>query len=175
MKLSFLKKLLGQDDLSPEEKEEKKLTEIQLMEKYFGKSTGFFNKLNLSLYRTTIQYFEDFVINTDEEVLSAILAEYDTYGTAEDIKGLLIATSQRLVFVTNSIEHGKITEIFEYHKINRMALAPDELGQKEFLIYYGDARKKFDDILNDDHFKNFLQIVRKKIQEARANKTSSQF
>lgn len=189
--MSFWKKVLGKEDLSPEEQErvlrekeekrqrreaeyqaaqqlknEKKLSEMQVMEKYFGKSTGFFTKLNLSLYKRTIQYFEEFIVNADEEVLVAIPAEYDKTKKRE-IKGMLIATNHRLVFVTNEIGHGELAETFEYHKMNGIALSPDGFNQKELLIDYGQSRKIFDDIVNDEQFKRFIQVVREKMHESK--------
>lgn len=191
--LSFFKKFLGQEDVSPEEKEktllikeekrqrreveyqigqqqkkEKEVADAQLMEKYFGKSTGFFNKMNFSLYKRTISYFEKNIKSPDEEVLIAIPAEYDKTKKRE-IKGMLIATSHRLIFVTSGIGHGEFSEILEYKKMNGISLAPDGLGQKELLIDYGRSRKIFDDIVNDERFKNFLNTVRNKINEIKRN------
>lgn len=138
------------------------------MEKYFGKSTGFFNKMNFSLYKSTISHFEKDIKSPDEEVLIAIPAEYDKTKKRE-IKGMLIATSHRLIFVTHGIGQGEYSEIFEYKKIIRISLAPDGLGQKELLIVYGRSRKIFDDIVNDERFKNFLNTVRNKINEMKRN------
>ncbi len=189
--LSFFKKLLGQEYVSPEEKEKallikeekrkqreveyqiaqqqkkkKQAADMQLMEKYFGKSTGFFNWRGFSLYKNTIIHFEKYIKSSDEEVLIAIPAEYDKTKKRE-IKGMLIATSHRLIFVTNGIGHGEFTEAFDYRKMNGISLAPDGFAQKELLIDYGRTRKIFDDILNDDQFKRFLKVVRSKMNESK--------
>lgn len=189
--MSFFKKLLGQEDLPPEEKarvlaekeekrrqkeaalqasqrqkQEKQAAEMQLMEKYFGKSSGMFNKMNFSVYKLAIYYFENNIKRTSEEVLAAIPAEYDKTKKRE-IKGMLIATSERLVFVTSGIGHGEFSEVLEYHKMNGISLAADGFTQKELLIDYGRSRKVFDDIVNDDKFKYFINIVRNKINEAK--------
>jgi CRISPR/Cas system-associated exonuclease Cas4 (RecB family) len=175
--MSFFKKLFGQEDLPPEEKarvlaekeekrRQKEAAEMQLMEKYFGKSSGMFNKMNFSVYKLAIYYFENNIKRTSEEILAAIPAEYDKTKKRE-IKGMLIATSERLVFVTSGIGHGEFSEVLEYHKMNGISLAADGFTQKELLIDYGRSRKVFDDIVNDDKFKNFINIVRNKINEAK--------
>lgn len=189
--LSFFKKLLGQDYVSLEEKEKaiivkeekrqqreveyqiaqqqkkkKQAADMKLIEKYFGKSAGFFNRVGFSLYKSTIIHFEKYIKSSDEEVLIAIPAEYDKTKKRE-IKGMLIATSHRLIFVTNGIGHGEFTEAFDYRKMNGISLAPDGFAQKELLIDYGRTRKIFDDIANDDQFKQFLKVVRSKINESK--------
>ncbi|WP_144553172.1 hypothetical protein [Peribacillus simplex] len=98
--MSFFKKLLGQEYVLPEEKEkallikeekrqqreaeyqiaqqqkkEKQAADMQLMEKYFGKSAGFFTRVGFSLYKSTIIHFEKYIKSPDEEVLIAIPAE----------------------------------------------------------------------------------------------------
>ena len=195
--LSFFKKLLGLEYVSAEEKEkahlaqeekrkqreakyqivqqqkeEKQAAEAQLMEKYFGKSTGFFNRVSFSLYKSTIIYFEKYIVSPDEEVLIAIPAEYDKTQKRE-IKGILIATSHRLIFVTSGIGNGEFSEAFDYRKMNGISLVSDGLGQKELLIDYGRSRKIFDDIANDDQFKRFLNVVRNKMHESKQIPTIS--
>lgn len=194
--MNFFKKLLAREDLPPEErermikeKEEKKKqreaeqqarqqkkqarkeAEKQLMEKYFGTNSGLINKMNFSLYKNAILYFEQHIKYPDEEVLISIPAEYDKTKKRE-IKGMLIATSDRLVFVTNGIGHGQFVEIFEYHKMNGIALAPDGFSQKELLIDYGRTRKIFDDIDDNHQFKIFLNTVTNKMNEAKRNLTT---
>ncbi|CAH0308547.1 hypothetical protein SRABI96_04885 [Peribacillus sp. Bi96] len=189
--LSFFKKLLGQEYVSPEEKEKaliikeekrqqreveyqiaqqqkkkKQAADMQLIEKYFGKSAVFFNRVGFSLYKSTIIHFEKYIKSPDEEVLIAIPAEYDKTKKRE-IKGMLIATSHRLIFVTNGIGHGEFTEAFDYRKMNGISLAPDGFAQKELLIDYGRTRKIFDDIANDDQLKQFLKVVRSKMNESK--------
>jgi len=193
--MSFFKKLFAREDLPPEEKEKlerekeekKRLREAEyqakqeekrkqeeaeqlLMEKYFGTKTGFLNKLNFSTYKKTILYFEQNIKLDEEEILAAILAEYDKTKKRE-IKGMLIATSERLVFVTNGIGHGQLVEIFEYHKMNGISYARDGLASKELLIDYGRSRKIFDDIIDDDQFKKFLNIITNKMNETKKNQS----
>jgi hypothetical protein len=200
--MSFFKKILGQEYVSEETKEkalaekeakrkqreaeyqtaqkrkqEKQTAEMHMMEKYFGKSTGFFNKMNFSVYKKAIIYFEQHIQNPNEEVLISIPAEYDKTKKRE-IKGMLISTSDRLLFVTSGIGHGEYAESFEYRKMNGISLAPDGFAQKELLIDYGRSRKVFDDIVNDDQFKTFLNTVRNKMNESKrtaspAKKTNS--
>lgn len=191
--MNFFKKLLAREDLPPEEKERmikekeekqkqreaeqlarqqkkqaRKEAEKQLMEKYFGTNSGLINKMNFSIYKSAILYFEQHIKYPDEEVLISIPAEYDKTKKRE-IKGMLIATSDRLVFVTNGIGHGQFVEIFEYQKMNGIALAPDGFSQKELLIDYGRTRKIFDDIDNNHQFKIFLNTVMDKMNEAKRN------
>ncbi len=42
-----------------------------------------------------------------------------------------------------------------------------KIVSKELFIDYNRGRKKFDDIIDDDHFKYFLNVVQKKIVEYR--------
>lgn len=80
---------------------------------------------------------------------------------------MLIATSKRLIFVTNGIHQGKFVEQFEYKWMNGIFLAPDGFRQKELLIDISGYRVVFDDILNNDHFKRFMNIVREKMYESK--------
>ncbi|MEK3974709.1 PH domain-containing protein [Psychrobacillus sp. FSL K6-1267] len=182
--MSFWKKILGNEDLSSEKKDEvlrqqalKKRDKERindenrkLQEKYLG--TGFGTGFNYSLYKNTILYFEQVILMPDEYVLSSISAEYDKTKKRE-IKGLLVATNLRLVFVTRGIGFGEFFEEFNYKKINGISLAPDGFGQRELLIDYGRSRKVFDDITNNKRFTEFLTTVREKINEARQNSTLS--
>ena len=127
--------------------------------------------MNFSVYKRAILQFENNLKMDGEQVLAAIPAEYDKTKKRE-IKGMLIATDQRLIFVTSGIGHGEFSEILEYKRMNGISLAPDGLGQKELLIDYGRSRKIFDDIVNDKRFNIFLNIVRDKINEAKRNPTT---
>ncbi|MBB5356688.1 hypothetical protein HNR43_002700 [Anoxybacillus mongoliensis] len=183
--MSFFKKLLGITDMTEEEKaalqkkqqekerkiaekerraNEKKQKELALQEKYIG--TGFGKSFSFAIYKPTIQYFEDFVLRHDENVLHSIPAEYDKTKKRE-IKGLLIATDQRLVFVSSGVGYGQFFEEFDYKKINGIAHANDGLLEKEIYIDMGRSRKKFDDITPDERFKNFVSIVMDQIHTAR--------
>lgn len=180
--MSFFKKLLGREDLSPVERErinaekqarqsaaqEKQLAEERLMEKYFGRNLGFFDKMSYSLYLNVIRHFEQNIMIQQEQVIAAIPAEFDKTKKRE-IKGMLIATNERLIFVTSGIGHGQFVEIFEYRKINGISLAPDGLGQRELLLDYGRSRRVFDDILNNDQFNFFINTVMNKMNEAKRN------
>lgn len=195
--MSFLKKLLGTTDASPEEKaalevkkaEKQKLKELQrqeqelqsqqkqkireeqkqkqkaLQEKYIGPGFDF------SLYRDTISYFEQSILNSDEVVLKSIKAEYDKTKRRE-IKGLLIATDQRLVFVSCGVGHGIFQEDFDYRKINGIAKTKDGFFERELYIDMGRSRKKFDDILADQRLEEFISIVLEQINLSRSKTTT---
>lgn len=200
--MSFFKKFLAREDLTPEqkekmekekaekkaqkekqakelreryerekeakqaEKERRKQMELEQVVRFFGPNPGFTAKTNYSIYKKTLMYMDQHVFNQEEKILGTIPAEYDKTKNRE-IKGVLVATSDRLIFATSSFGHGEFVEIFEYHKMNGIALAPDGFAQKELLIDYGRSRKVFDDIANDDNFKRFLNTVRDKIHESK--------
>lgn len=190
--MSFFKKLLGTTDVSPEEKalleakklekqrlkeekkreneikyqEEQRQREVQkqqdkiLHEKYVGPAGSF------STYKHTIYFFEQNVLRPDERVLHSLKAEYDKTKTRE-IKGLLIATDQRLVFVSNGLGSGNFVEEFDYKKMNGLAQRKDGFFEKELYIDMGRSRKKFDDILPDQRFMEFADIIMEQINIAR--------
>lgn len=194
--MSFFKKLLGTQDKTPDEIEQermkkeqkqieknkqeklkklaheekqrerdaKKAIENDLKEKYIGR--GFGTGFDFSLYKGTIRYFEDTVLRSDEVMLHSIKAEYDKTKKRE-IKGLLIATNQRLVFVSSGVGFGQFFEEFDYRKMNGIAQANDGLFEKEIYIDMGRSRKKFDDIIPDERFKEFVQIVMNQINTIR--------
>lgn len=176
--MSFFKKILGTHNKTSEEieaerskKEEKqraheakKAIDKALQEKYIG--LGFGKGLDFSLYKGTIQYFESTVLRSDEIVLHSIKAEYDKTKKRE-IKGLLIATNQRLIFVSSGVGFGQYLEEFDYRKMNGIAQANDGFFEKEIYIDLGRSRKKFDDIIPDERFKEFVAVVMQQINVAR--------
>lgn len=183
--MSFLKKLLGTHNKTPEqieaerikaeqkmiekqqreaERQAKKAQEKALQEKYIG--LGFGKGFDFSLYKGTIAYFENSILRPDEEVLHSIKAEYDKTKKRE-IKGLLIATNQRLVFVSSGVGYGQFFEEFDYRKMNGISHANDGLFEKEIYIDMGRSRKKFDDIIPDERFQEFLGVVMTQINSAR--------
>ena len=180
--MSFFKKLIGNQEKSPELQAQKQLEKQQmkdqkkrqtehenarkkfLQEKYLG--TGFGKGFEFSLYKGTIEYFENYVLGSGENFLYSITAEYDKTSKRE-IKGLLIATDQRLVFVSSGVGYGQFLEEFDYRKMNGISQMNDGLFEKELYIDLGRSRKKFDDIIPDERFKQFLKIVMEQINEAR--------
>lgn len=176
--MSFFKKILGTQDKTPEEieidrikkeekqkaRETKKEMDKALQEKYIG--LGFGSGLDFLSYKGTIQYFESTVLKSDEIVLHSIKAEYDKTKKRE-IKGLLIATNQRLVFVSSGVGFGQYLEEFDYRKMNGIAQANDGFFEKEIYIDLGQSRKKFDDIIPDERFKEFVAVVMEQINIAR--------
>lgn len=208
--MSFLKKLLGIYDKTPEKLETnpikteqeqidrekfyevmktgfkekqrayeaKKAMDQSLQKKYIGLSFG--KGLDFSLYKRTIQYFESTVLRSDEIVLHFIKAEYDKTKKRE-IKGLLIATNQRLIFVSSGVGFGQYLEEFDYRKMNGISYVNDGFFEKEIYIDLGRSRKKFDDITSDERFKEFVEVVMQQInisqnipKVTRAQKTATE-
>ncbi|MFZ3591495.1 SHOCT domain-containing protein [Bacillus sp. DJP31] len=147
------------------EKEKKKELELQRTVKFFGPNPGFTVKTNYTVYKNVLIYLENNVLSPTEEVLSTIPAEYDKTKKRE-IKGVLVATNERLIFATSGIGHGEFVEVLEYSKMNGISLAPDGFSQKELLIDYGRSRKTFDDIVNDANFTKFLAEVRQMMNQS---------
>ncbi|MGP9043942.1 SHOCT domain-containing protein [Cytobacillus kochii] len=204
--MSFWKKVLGQEDLSPEElskreeeqaqkkaqrdaqakviraeadrkreerrleKEKRKEAEKQSMERFLGTNPGFFRKSSYSLNKETFQYVENHILEIDEKVLAIIEAEYDKTSKRE-IKGILFALEDRLLFAFVRGANQYFEE-FDYAKMKGISLHKDGLSSKELYIDYNRSRKKFDDIIDDEHFKFFLHAVNKKIIEYRGHKAT---
>ncbi|WP_051428295.1 SHOCT domain-containing protein [Bacillus sp. J33] len=199
--MSFFKKLLGQEDLSPEEKERRekqalerkaqkekeyqawkdqrerekaikkaekekqKELELEKVKKFFGPNPGFTAKTNFAIYKKTFEYLENNILTPDEKVLATIPAEYDKNKKTE-IKGVLVATDQKLIFGTITINREHF-ESFDYKKMVGISLANDGLLSKELHINFSRGKKVFDDIVNDDNFKHFLEQVRKQIASSK--------
>lgn len=199
--MSFFKKLLGQEDLSPEErekreqlalekkaqkekelqawqeqrarekaqklaeKERKQELEQERLKKFFGPNPGFTAKTNFSIYKKAFEYMEKNILNPDEKVLATIPAEYDKNKKTE-IKGVLVATDQKLIFGTITVNREHF-ESFDYRKMVGISLANDGFLSKELHINFSRGKKVFDDIVNDDSFKHFLDAVKKQITESK--------
>jgi hypothetical protein len=153
------------------EKERQKQLELLQIEKFFGPNPGFSAKTNYAIHKTILIYIERNLLSPDEKILAAIPAEYDKTQKRE-IKGVLLATDQKLIFGSKTFLSEYI-ETFEYKKMNGISLANDGLVSKELYIDYGRSRKKFDDITNDDLFKNFLEKVREQITLAKTTTTKT--
>lgn len=178
--MNFFKKLFGTRLMSEEElaalqnkkeqkkriAEEQKQRDLAIQEKYIG--TGFGKGFSFALYKPAIQYFETYIIQPQEKVLLSVMSEYDKTKNRE-IKGLLIATDVRLVFVTNGIGHGQYFEEFDYKKIKGISHVPDGFGQREILIDYGRSRKAFDDIIYDDRFHKLVGVIQNMMHSSRNN------
>lgn len=158
--MSFFKKLLGTQNKTPDELEADRIRKMEkqaemkrqeeirkreyedkkrerdaknaqdkaLQEKYIG--LGFGTGFDFAMYKGTIQYFESVVLQVNEQVLHSIKAEYDKTKKRE-IKGLLIATNQRLVFVSSGAGYGQFFEEFDYRKMNGIAQANDGFLKKK--------------------------------------------
>jgi hypothetical protein len=116
-------------------------------------------------------YIEKSLISEDEKILATIAAEY-VKTQKREIKGVLVATNQRLIFGAVTFS-GEYLEDFDYKKMNGISLAKDGFASKELYIDYGRGRKKFDDIIDDDLFKKFLAQVREQISLSKTKNTSS--
>ncbi|AVK85309.1 hypothetical protein C3943_18140 [Lysinibacillus sp. B2A1] len=194
--MSFFKKLLGTQNKTPDELEADRIRKMEkqaemkrqeeirkreyedkkrerdaknaqdkaLQEKYIG--LGFGTGFDFAMYKGTIQYFESVVLQVNEQVLHSIKAEYDKTKKRE-IKGLLIATNQRLVFVSSGAGYGQFFEEFDYRKMNGIAQANDGFFEKEMYIDMGRSRKKFDDIIRNERFNQFVAIVTEQINLSR--------
>jgi len=168
--MSFFKKIMGTFENTPERqavldaKERTKQEDIQQREKYVGTSLY---RMNYTFYKPAIDYFENTVQLANEIVLSSLPAEYDC-GNLEK-KGLLIATNMRVVFVAKK----GISQFYKSHYYNYMEgifLASDGIAQKELTIHTPPLRTTFDDILNDDRLKKFIDVVQKQMQDSKDNR-----
>jgi hypothetical protein len=145
------------------EQEAKEIYEREKTLKFFGSNTSK-DQTNYSVYKTTLAYIEENILFDDETVLVTVPAEYDKTKNRE-IKGVLVATDQRLIFATSGIGFGEFVEIFEYQKINGHTVSSDGFFRRELMIDYGRSRKIFDDISGDGNFDKLLDIIRNKSNE----------
>lgn len=187
--MSFFKKLLGTHEKTPEqiEKERQKQEELRqvkeelavklgvniiekedkkiLQEKYIG--TGFGKSSLFSLYKDSIVYFEKYVLRSNEKFLLSIIAEYDK-SVDREMKGLLIATDQRLVFVSSRGRNRQFFyEEFDYRSMNGITQAKDGLFENELYIDLGISRKKFDNLMPFERLRDFINIVMNQIHMVR--------
>ncbi|AVO22621.1 PH domain-containing protein [Aeribacillus composti] len=145
------------------EQEAKEIYEREKILKFFGSNTSK-DQSNYSVYKTTLAYIEENILLDDETILVTIPSEYDKTKNRE-IKGVLVATDQRLIFATSGIGFGEFVEIFEYQKINGHTVSSDGFFRRELMIDYGRSRKIFDDISDDGNFDKLLDIIRNKSNE----------
>jgi hypothetical protein len=152
-------------------KEIQKAEEMKKIERFFGPNPGFGKKGEYSLNRSTFEYLEENVLSQDDKVLGVIKAEYDKTQKRE-IKGVLVAT-ERLLYFASFKNNSEYLEEFEYSKMNGISLTKDGFASKELIIDYGRGRKKFDDIIDDGSFKEFLAEVRNQIALHRTTVTKT--
>lgn len=149
-----------------EKKEAKKAEEEAHIERFFGPNPTFEEKMNVSIYSWAIGRVRDQLLEAKEVVLATVPAEYDK-SDKKEVKGVLIATNQKLIFSSNVI--GKeFLEIMDYKSMTGISLESDGFRKKELHVITGREKRVFDDIKEDKQLKKLLDGVRKQISSSRS-------
>ncbi|MCM3718149.1 hypothetical protein [Fictibacillus phosphorivorans] len=153
------------------EKERKKVNKLQKIERFFGPDPSMAKILTYSSYSDTFEYVNAHLLKQEERVLGVIQAEYKRTQKRE-IKGVLIASEEKLIFAVVKGNHTYIEE-YDYAKMKGISLAKDGFKSKKLYIDYGRSRRKFDDIIDDEPFREFYKAVKEKIVEFRKKSKSN--
>ncbi|WP_186763821.1 PH domain-containing protein [Planomicrobium sp. CPCC 101079] len=153
-----------------EKKEAKKLAEQTDLERFFGSDSGYNEQMNRIAYSVAINRIRDQLLGKDENVFATVPVEYDMAG-GKEVKGVLIATDQKLVYSSNSINK-EFTEIMDYKSMSSISLAADGFLKKELHVTSGREKRVFDDIKDDKHLTKLLDSVRKQIASAHSGSST---
>lgn len=155
-----------------EKKEAKKAAEQAHLERFFGTDPSFEDKMNISIYSWAIDRVRENLLEENEVVLSTVPAEFDK-SEKKEVKGVLIATNQKLIFSSNVI--GKeYLEVMDYKSMTGITLESDGFRKKELHVMSGREKRIFDDIKEDKQLEKMLSGVRKHISLARSGGGTTQ-
>jgi len=141
---------------------EKKLLMIENQMKYFKTEKGLM-KFDYDMIKYSIDYFETQVKNSSEEILAGTPASFENNGVNH--KGILIATSERLYFVTSHLGFGQYSEATEYQEITGLKIKAKL--KKEITIETRHHTKEFKDVYTGigDNVINVIQLKTKDSKE----------
>lgn len=100
------------DKLKGDPEKKQVMQENQL--KYFKNEKALI-KFQYDMIKYSIEYFESSIKSATEEVLAGAPASYEN--NDKDHKGMLIATNERLYFVTSNLGFGQYSAVTEYDEI----------------------------------------------------------
>lgn len=100
------------DKLKGNPKKQELMKENQV--KYFNNEKALI-KFQYDMIKYCLDYFEKNILSSSEEVLAGTPASYES--NDKDHKGMLIATSERLYFVTSNLGFGQYSEATDYPEI----------------------------------------------------------
>lgn len=151
-------------------KAEKEAAEKAEMERFFGTNPDFETQMIKIGNSTALERIKK-MISDSEEVVATVEAEYDMPG-GKEVKGLLVATNQKLLFSSDNITK-EFTEVMDYKSMSSIKMMNDGFTKKELHVVSGREKRVFDDIRNNHHLDRLLDGVRKQISVAHAG-TSNQ-
>lgn len=153
-----------------EKKEAKALARQQDLERFFGTSPGTNEKNNYNIYTFALDRVRDKLISFNENVIASCPAEYDMPG-GKEVKGLLIATNQKLIFSSNTITKEYI-EVMDYKTMGSISIKNDGFLKKELHVVSGREKRVFDDLRDDAHLQRLLDGVRNQIATAHSGNSN---
>ncbi|MDE0581515.1 PH domain-containing protein [Planococcus sp. A6] len=153
-----------------EKKEAKKAAEKAHLERFFGTNPSFDDTMNIGIYNWAIERVRDNLLEENETVLATVPAEYDK-SDKKEVKGVLVATDQKLVFSSNVMTK-EYLEVMDYSSMSGISLENDGFLKKELHIVSGKEKRVFDDIKDDKQLQKLLTGVRKHISLARSGSSS---
>ncbi|WP_102335716.1 SHOCT domain-containing protein [Salimicrobium jeotgali] len=142
-------------------KKEKKLIRQKEIEYWYGSNPTFNEKTAVDLNITSFQYAKSSLLYNEETVLYAIPAEHNK---TKKRKGILIATSDRLLFIMAGSTEQSVDQ-FEYEKMEGIYIRTEKFTTSDVYIVYNSSEKNFEKITNGRELDYFISIVKDKIND----------
>lgn len=153
------------DKLKGDPQKKEKMHENQ--GKYFKNEKALI-KFQYDMIKYSIEYFENNIKSETEEVLAGTPASYEN--NDKDHKGMLIATNERLYFVTSNLGFGQYSDTTEYDEITGFKIKAKL--SKTISVETRHHSKEFKDILPGVG-DNVINAVQNRIKDSK-NQTSTQ-
>lgn len=115
----------------------------------------------ITRYRQSIAYSEAQVIQQHERILASIAVQLPET-IHRHMYGLLVATSERLLFITSSRHYGSFFDIYPYDTIEQ--LRTRRLKQTEIVLRFRRMEKVFIVSFVDERLSEFRQVIRAQMQ-----------
>lgn len=132
--------------------------EIALQRKYIGHGNA------IRRYRNAIRYAEQQVLTPDESILASIAVQADPQ-FHQHMYGLLVATSERLLFITSSPHYGSFFDVYPYYTLERLSM---RRGRKtEIALRFRRMEKIYIVPFTDERLSTFRHVVRTNIQQSK--------
>ena len=115
-------------------------------------------------FRKSIRYAEQEVLLPDEHVLASIAVSASP-AFHKHMHGLLVATNERLLFITASLHYGAFFEVYPYSTILRLSM---RRGRKtEVVLRFRRMEKSYIVAFIDERLSVFRHVVHTQIQNSK--------
>lgn len=128
--------------------------ELALQRKYIGHGHA------IRRYRQSIRYAEQQVLETHEQVLCSIAVQAPPQ-FHQHMYGLLVATSQRLLFITASKHYGSLFDVYPYDSLMQVSMR--RAKKIEILLRFRRMDKCFIVPYVDERLTTFRQTLKHQI------------